>query len=311
MKLSIICILFLAATAGIGISCSPSRPAGPHNLTSERISKAAPHDHNTPKDGNGPTVLLGYSQAEAKENPISSFMYFVPLLSVSPVEIYTTANNAQQVGIISYERKMTSKSFNVACEFEILGKGFHKNTFDPAGMIAAHTDEMKEGKSLTNMLDYIKFEGEGFGRIEAKGTMAGSVPTVTEVDLEFNAKGSRSPVTVGLYDVEPADGQYKYENRSNPKVARVNALIFKRSDKPRMGMRLASISTTEKSDDFMGDIKALIANLFISPTPVDKLGNDTMLDFGRAVFQKEPDFTFPKAKNIKETRVVPADTTQN
>ena len=65
------------------------------------------------------------------------------------------------------------------------------------------------------MLDYIKFDGEGFGRLEIKGAMTGSTPTVTEVAMQFNARGHKSPVTIGLYDIKPKDGQYKYENRSN------------------------------------------------------------------------------------------------
>ena len=150
------------------------------------------------------------------------------------------------------------------------------------------------------MLDYIKFEGEGFGRIEVKGTVTGSTETVTEVDLQFNARGHKSPVTVGLYDVKPKDGQYKYENRSNQIVARVNELIFKKSNDPRMGMKLASINKTEESDSYWGSIKGAIANLFISPTEVDKLGNQTMLDFGYTLLKQKPTFTFPKAKHLKE-----------
>jgi len=65
-------------------------------------------------------------------------------------------------------------------------------------------------------------------------------------------------------------------------------------------MKLASINKTEESDSHWGSIKGLIANLFISPTEVDKLGNETMLDFGYALLKQKPAFTFPKAKNLKE-----------
>jgi hypothetical protein len=34
------------------------------------------------------------------------------------------------------------------------------------------------------------------------------------------------------------------------------------------------------------------------------LGNTTMLEFGYAIFKQEPEFTFPKAKNIKKSRIV-------
>ena len=63
--------------------------------------------------------------------------------------------------------------------------------------------EMKKGAPLTNVLDYIKFEGEGMGRIEVKGTIDGNTETVTQVDLRFNTRGQKSPVTIGLYSIEP------------------------------------------------------------------------------------------------------------
>jgi hypothetical protein len=194
----------------------------------ETAKEVAREDVNaSAADNNGPTILLGYSREEFKANPISSFMYFVPLISPTRVDRETSADNEQQAGIISYKRKVTSRSFNVVCEFEILGKGFHKNTFDAPGMIAAHTDMLKKGQSLTNMLDYIKFEGEGFGRIEVKGTMTGSTPITTEVNMQFNARGHKSPVTVGLYDVKPKDGQYTYENRSLEFKNRIPSSILK------------------------------------------------------------------------------------
>jgi hypothetical protein len=273
------------------------------------------HRDSSGADGNtvaedvmGPTLLLSYRQEDRAINPISSFMYFVPLISPTRVDRVTSADNEQHVGIISYHRKASSTSFNVVCEFEIVGKGFHKNTFDFAGMVMEQTDKSKKGKPLTNMLDYIQFEGEGFGRIEVKGTMAGSTPTVTEMNMQFNAKGRKSPVTIGLYDVQPKDGQYLYENKSNPIVARVNSLIFKKSKTtPRMGIKVASISKSSDSDGFWGSIKGGIANLLISPPRVDPLGNETMLDFGYAMLTQKTEFTFPKAKNIKESKIAAID----
>ena len=298
-----ICIFLL--TPCVGISSDLNGGISVHS------DQSAADGNNPANDSSGPTVLLSYSKETFKENPISSFMYFVPPISLTRVDRQTSANNEQQIGIISYKRKGTSKSFSVTCEFEILGKGFQKNTFDPVGMMAIFIDELKEGELLTNMLDYIQFEGEGFGRIEVKGTNTGSTQTVTEMNMQFNAKGRKSPVTIGLYDVEPRDGQYKYENRSNQTVARVNTLIFKKSEKnPRMGIKVASISKSPDSDGFWGSIKGAIANLFIRPPKVDKLGNDTMLNFGYALLKQSPAFTFPKAKNIKENRVMAIDYTQ-
>jgi hypothetical protein len=166
-------------------------------------------------------------------------------------------------------------------------------------------DELEEGETLTNMLDYIQFKGEGFGRIEVTGTITGSIQTVTEVDVWFNAGGHKSPVTIGLYDVKPRDGQYRYENRSNQVVARVNSLLFKKSERdPRMGIKVASVSKSPDFDVFWASIKGAIANLFIRPPLVDKLGNDTMLDFGYAVLKQKSEFVFPKAKNIQKDRIV-------
>jgi hypothetical protein len=255
-------------------------------------------------DSNGPTVLLGYSKTEHKNNPIASFMYFVPLIAVSPVDRHTSVNNNQQMRIISYEKTSDSKSFSLVCEFRIFGTGYHKNVFDPAGMIASRPETTKRGQTLTKMLDYIMLEGEGLGRIEINGIMQGSTQTVTEVSIQFSARGHKSPVTVGLYDVEPVNGKYDHANRSHQIVARVNGLAFKKNTDPLMGMTLASINDEGKSESYWGTVKGVIANLFISPTPVDKLGNQTMLDFGQTLLQQKPFFTFPKAKNLKEAALI-------
>ncbi len=256
------------------------------------------------KDSNGPTIFLAYNKAGFKKNTISSFMYFVPLISTTLVDRETNTNNEQRVDIISYEKKVSAKFFHVVCEFEIQGKGFHKNTFDAAGRIAANADELQKGEPLTKVLDYIKVEGEGVGRIEVKGTLTGSSPSVAEVAVHFNARGHKSPVTVGLYDIKPKDGQYKYENRSSQTVARVNSLTFQKTEKiPRMGISVASITDKSESDSFFGDVKGAIANLFIPPPKVAMLGNETMLDFGLTLLERKPAFTFPKANNIKESRL--------
>jgi hypothetical protein len=298
--ITVVCILLLMGRVG--------KSSDPNSFTDSRGSKSVADGNNAPKDSNGPTIMLSYSRETFKENPISSFMYFVPLISPTLVDRETSANNEQQFGIISYERKVTSKSFNVTCEFEVLRNGFHKNTFDPVGKIATRTGKLKKGEPLINMLDYIKLEGEGFGRIDVKGTITGSTKTVTEVDIHFKAGGQKSPVTVGFYSIKPKNGQYKYENRYDELIARVNTLTFKKSEEnPRMEITVASINKGTESDSLWGHIKAIIANLLIKPVQVDELGNATMLDFGYALLEKSPTFTFPKAKNIRENRTVVTD----
>lgn len=288
----------------VGLGCQDKAQGG--NTSGD---KSATETEPTSQNANGPTVLLSYDEASLKENPIQSFMYFVPLISPVVVDRGTSDENHQQVSVVSFERKVTSKSFSVKCIFEIRGGGFCRYTFDPAGMIALMIAESKKPNpdSLSNMLDYIHFEGEGFGGIEIKGTINGSTRTVTEVNLEFNARGCKSPVVIGLYDLKAKNGQYNYRNRSSEVVARVNSLTFKKSQDPKMGITVACISKKAKTGGFVGQIKAAIANLFIKPVKITPLGNETLLDFGFALSEQRPVFTFPKASNLKETVILAAE----
>jgi hypothetical protein len=296
---AVTCMCIVLLTPCIGIS------ADPNGRISDHRGESVADGNDAAQDGNGPTMIMSYKKEKFVKNPIASFAYFVPLIAPTLVDNISSVNNEQQVGIISYKIIVDSKSFHVACEFEILGSGFHINTFDAAGMIAARSDELKKEEAMTNMLDYIKFDGDGFGMIEVKGTITGATRIATEVDIQFNARGHKSPVTIGLYNIKPKNGEYKYENRSNEVVARVNTLSFNKTTKtPRMGIKVASISDTAESADFFSGLKGAIANFFIKPTKVDKLGNTTMLEFGYALLQKKTTFTFPKAKNIKESKIV-------
>jgi hypothetical protein len=188
-----------------------------------------PDANGATESGSGPTMVMSYDKEKSARNPVASFMYFVPLIAPTLVDNTSSVNNDEQVDITSHEVVIDSKPFHAVCEFEVLGNGFHMNTFDPAGMIRAHTEELKKGETLTNMLDYIKFDGDGYGIIEVKGTITGSTRTVTDVDMQFSARDHKSPVTIGLYDVKPKDGGYKYENRSNEVVARVDTLAFRKT----------------------------------------------------------------------------------
>jgi hypothetical protein len=67
-----------------------------------------------------------------------------------------------------------------------------------------------------------------------------------------------------------------------------------------MGIKVGAISKSPNADGFLSSVKGAVANLFIRPPRVDKLGNDTMLDFGYALLKQKPSFTFPRAKHIKE-----------
>jgi hypothetical protein len=245
----------------------------------------------------GPTVIL--KSEKALKNPTPDFMYFVPLISPTLVYSETSKGNGQKSGLISGTRKSTSNSFSASGEFQMQGSGFHKNKFDSAGMIARNTKGLK-GKPLKNILGYIKFEGEGYGWIEIKGKLNGKKATATEVKVHFNGKGKDSPVTVGLYSVKPVNGEYKYENKYDEIVARVNTLTFNKStNNPMMGIIVSAVYAEGGKPGFWGKLKGSLANLIIKPLEIDKLGNDTMLDFGCALFGEKETFTFPKAKNLR------------
>jgi hypothetical protein len=262
----------------------------------------------TGEEATGPTVRLSYGQGTSETNPMHDFMYFIPLISPVPMRRAISANNGQQVAIVCYERKVSARSFCVTCEFEMTGDGSIRYTFDSDQMIARRIAELKKskGEPLANVLDYIDFEGDGFGCIQVKGTVADGTPTVTDVHLEFNARGRRSPVTIGLYDLKAKNSQYSYANRSNQVIARVNSLAFEKSDDPRMDLSVASITKKPGSNGFFGHLKAAIANLFIKPVRINPCGNQTLLDFGGALLEQKTAFTFPKAANLREITVFAA-----
>src|SRR5882762_6587535 len=43
----------------------------------------------------GPTLQFDYGHGEPHDNPITRFMYFVPLISPAPVSVFTNAGNTQ------------------------------------------------------------------------------------------------------------------------------------------------------------------------------------------------------------------------
>lgn len=275
------------------------------NAQDETNVAAAADVNDSREDETGPTIKLNYTRETFEHNPISSFMYFVPLISRTPVDRQTSADNEQEVGIVSYDEKVGRSSFVVTCTFEIRGTGFHKNTFDPAAMIADHDSSVARNQPLESVLDYVNFEGEGLGEIEVRGTIDGASRTVTNVDLRFNVGGKTSPVTIGLYDLAPVDGKYEYDNRTNQIVARVNTLSFTRTDaEPTMGIKVATIRKPGGGEGFFARIKGVIANLGITPPKIEPLGNETMMRLGLALVNQDPEFTFPVAKNLEKDQVV-------
>ncbi len=55
--------------------------------------------------------------------------------------------------------------------------------------------------------------------------------------------------------------------------------------------------------NFKGGLKGVAVNLLIPPLMVEAVGHQAMLDFGQALASGAPSFTFPRARNLKESRV--------
>ena len=292
-KLLIIC-LFLGI--GIGACVESDVDEEPNEVEYGKLEYDDISD-----DSNGPTLFLDCCKDGTLRNATTAFMYFVPLISPVLVDREASPDNRQRSGIISCERKYGSKSFYVSCEFQVQGEGSHRNTFDPAGMIKMSAKDLKKGETLKNVLDYIKFEGEGYGRVDVRGEIVGSKEIVTKVNVYFSNRRQKSPVIIGLYNVKPVNGEYKYENRYNEIVVRVDRLTFERCEgTPEMGVKIASLRDAGEADGVWGNIKGSIANLFIEPLEITTLGNNTMMDLGYALLKGKPTFTFPRAKNLKE-----------
>ena len=252
-------------------------------------------------DGNGPTVFLDCGEEETVSNKLSNFMYFVPLISPTFVDSKSSKENSQLAGIISCEKRVRKQSFYVCCEFYMKGQGSHKNTFDSAQMIKRNLEDVEDGEPVKNILEYIKFEGAGYGKIEINGDIDEGIAKVQNVKVHFNSRDDKSPVTIGLYSVKCIDGGYRYESKFNKIVARINVLEFERCEEiPRMGLKIASLGTDESKNGLWSSIKGAIANLFIDPIEINPAGNDAMLDLGLALLDEQRTFAFSKAANLKE-----------
>lgn len=250
-------------------------------------------------DVNGPTLKLSYGKGEEKINSTPNFMYFVPLISPTLVDVQTSNNNEQLSKLISRDVKTCGNSFYVTCEFQMWGKGTHVNNFDVAQMIKRNTEKMHGEKPIKNVLEYIKFDGEGYGIITAEGQIIDSKPVVTKVVVDFSSRENKSPVTIGLYSVNPVNNEYKYENNFGKIVARIDTLSFERTQTPKLSIKLSSISDSETTNGFWSSVKGMIANFFIEPITINPKGNDTMLDFGLALYHGQDSYTFPVAENLK------------
>ncbi len=249
----------------------------------------------------GPTLLLDYRPVETFQNPVDAFMYFVPLNSLTGVRTEVDPATTFAAGITNWQYKSGRKNtFTLSCDFDITGAGLYTVTYDPVEMIDMVQRKYPKDKTLTNLLDWIRFDGDCKGRIEAIGRSQGDQTVINEVTVSFTRDGSQSPVVIAIYDVPGVHQQFCYANKENTLIARVNALTFKRSEEsPRMNVELASLKKEEQSEGWFSSLTAMIANFVLPPLPVSEIGYHTMLDFGLALYQKKTDFTFPAADTLR------------
>jgi hypothetical protein len=249
----------------------------------------------------GPTLHLDYGRGRPLENPTTKFMYFVPLISPEPVFVVTNAGSTHFTRVTSSVCRISGGTFLATCEFEFGGRGFLRNVLDHTDLIRRHQKELRAGEWLRKQLGSIDVEGQGSGKIEIEGTVTNGFRSVNEVRLRFNNHGNPSPVSITLQDIGYLDGAVHFENES---VVKVNTLIFRRtSTAPTMLLTVASVKPKDAGDttwqNFVGHVKGIIANEVIPPVPVDPTGHQAMLDFGLALADENPTFTFPFAVRLK------------
>jgi hypothetical protein len=248
----------------------------------------------------GPTLQFEDGTGRPVINPLSHFMYFVPLISPEHVSLSTNAGNTQCARVTSCRCRTNGALFHAECEFDFVGDGLQRNLFDHTFIIKRRENELKSGKSLAHQLTAISVQGGGSGSIEIDGTLTNGQPMVSEMRLRFNGHGHTSPVSVDLQDIVMRDGKLCYENET---VARVNMLTFRQKcDPPKMEVTLGSVKRKDAGDslwaNLVGDLKGAAANFLLPPLTVTTNGNQTMMRFGQALATQQPEFTFPFATRL-------------
>ena len=250
----------------------------------------------------GPTLQLDYGRGEPRDNPISRFMYFVPLISPEPVSVITNAGNTQCARVLSLVCRTNGQTFTATCEFKFSGTGSQQNVFDHSRKIQQREKELQAGGALKRQLSAINVAGAGSGRVEIEGTFTNGQRAVNLVQMRFNRAGQPSPVTINLQDLAWHNGAVQAQNEM---VARVNALTFRRTaGTPKMEVTLASLKRKDAGagrwQNFVGSLKGATVNLFLPPLKVEPEGQQAMLDFGLALATEKPSFTFAAAARLKD-----------
>ena len=252
----------------------------------------------------GPTARLSYDETEAVKNPIDIFMYFIPLTSPALVRFEQSPGNSQQAWVTAYDLQSRRGRFKLRCEFAMDGEGYYVYEFDHDDIIAINTRDLDPSKTITN-LDYIRFQGGGFGAMEINGHYADGKPVITNMIIHFAEKGAKSPVFFGMYSIDPVDGVYDYAGRYNMVLARIGSLSFQKTQPGewvKMGVKLAALGNEASPDGFFSTLKAVVANFFVAPVDIDPYGNDAIFDFAMALYLQKDQYTFPLAANLIPAR---------
>ncbi len=248
----------------------------------------------------GPVLRLDYTGEETNGMAIADFLYFVPLISPEPVTVSESSTNTLRVQVVSIEQTQHSGRLSATVVFDVAGAGFQHYAIDQSENLRRKEGHLAEGKTVKGQLAYIRYEGPGRGRLEIDARSGEGGDVVTAVRLTSDLRGGGTPITVGLQDVRSVDGALHCENE---RVVHVTALGFSRDDTPpRMSVRVGSVRRPGTGSGFFRRVKGRIvgamANMVINPIRIETIGNDAMLDFGQAIVERKPSFTFPAATNL-------------
>lgn len=248
----------------------------------------------------GPTIQIQYDGG-GEGNTVDTFMYFVPLVSPTTMNVYTDPNTTLNARIISHESKATRTKFTTTCKFEIQGQGLYEAFFDPSEIIAFSIGNENKPRTLHNLLRSIRVDGPMRGCLEVSGSIQNSQRQVNQITVYFNLDG-KSSVTARLYDLKYDGTNCDYENRFNEQLARIDSLSFARGGNPPvMTTEVGAVAGEKENEGILAAFKAMLANWFLPPFPIAAVGNETMMNFGAALDATESSFTFPYAQNLRQS----------
>lgn len=236
-------------------------------------------------------------------------MYFVPLVSPTPMNAERSKVNTQEVYLHAPVIEIGRDRFVVTCGIEIHGEGRLRHVVDHRVNLEKNAARLREGAVLERQLDEITIEGAGRGDIRVEGMISNQTPRVLEVELRFSGHGKPSPVTIGLVDLSEANGALQ---RRNEQVARVQSLAFRASTSsvPRMHVHVGSVMDKDAGGGWWqrmgGAVTGFAANLFLKPIRVDAVGHATMLRLGANLAAGRDHFTFPSARPAPSPGPAPA-----